>query len=171
MYFTAVHDWNQYPPLTLMDLHQVRRETWALCSLPMCYLLSLWDKSVRECLASPPVAGLFNLVLPNVRTLLWSGTLGNSSSLVPIQTVIDCLTWRALCLVLTCGGDKISSVNCKLCLFDFNCGGAAELYSIYSQELFQQCRGRNEWITLSKWELCYLFVDNLCRKKRENSLA
>lgn len=171
MYFTAVHDWNQYPPLTLMDLHQVRRETRALCSLLMCYLLSLWDKSVRECLASPPVAGLFNLVLPNVRTLLWSGTLGNSSSLVPIQTVIDCLTWRALCLVLTCVGDKISSVNFKLCLFDFNCGGAAELCSIYSQELFQQCRGRNEWITLSKWELCYLFVDNLCRKKRENSLA
>lgn len=172
MYFTAVHDWNQYPPLTLMDLHRVRRETRAQCSLPMCYLLSRWDKSVRECLASPPVAGLFDLVLPDARALLWLGALGNSlRRLVPIQAAIDCLTWRALCLVLTCCGDKISSVSCRLCLFDFNCGGAVELCSIYSQELYQQCRGRNEWITLTKWELCYLFVDNLCRKERDNSLA
>lgn len=172
MYFTAVRDWNQYLPLTLMDLHQVRRETWALCSLPMCYLLSLWDKSMRECLASPPVAGLFDLVLPDARALLWPGTSGNSSArLVPIQAAADCLTWKALCLVLTCRGDKISSVNRKLCLFGFNCGGAAELCSIYSQELFQLRRGRNEWITLTKWELCYLFVDNLCRQKRDNSSA
>lgn len=145
VYFTAVHDWNQFPPLILMDLYGVRRDTQALCSLPLCYLLSLWDKSVRECLASPPVAGLFDLVLPDARALLWSGASGNSlRCLVPIQAAIDCLTWRALCLVLTCRGDKISSVSCKLCLFDFNCGRAAELCGIYSQELFQQRRGRNE---------------------------
>lgn len=151
-----------------MDLHWVRRETQALCSLPMCYLLSLWDKSVRECLQWQ---GFLIWSCP-MHALLWSGTSCNSSRcLVPIQAEIDCLTWRALCLVLTCRGDKISSVNCKLCLFDFNCGRAVEMCSIYSQELFQQCQGRNELITSTKWELWYLFVDNLCRKRRDNSLA
>lgn len=47
MYFTAVRDWNQYPPLTLMDLHQVRRETWALCSLPM-HIFSLCETNPWE---------------------------------------------------------------------------------------------------------------------------
>lgn len=149
-----------------MDLYWVRRETQALCSLPMCYLLSLWDKSVRECLTSSPVAGLFDLVLPDARALLWSGASGNSlRCLVPIQAAIDCLTWRVLCLVLTCRGDKISSVSCKLCLFDFNCGRAAGLCSIYSQELFQQHRGRNEWITLTENFATFLWTTYVERKE------
>lgn len=114
---------------------------------PACVLsLSLWDKSVRECLANPPVAGLCDLVLPDVRALLWSGTSGNLwRCLVPIQAAIDCQTWRALCLVLTCRGDKISSVTCKLCLFGFNCGGAAELW----QHLFTRvisAASRKKWM-------------------------
>lgn len=135
----------------------------------MPYLLSLWDKSVREWLISPPAARLFDLILPNLHTLLWSGTLGNSSThLVDIQVAIDYLTWKTLYLVVTCLNDKIFSVNCKLCLFSLI---VIEQWS-YAQFIHKNyfSRVKKEVNESVDWELCYLFVDNLCIKKKETIL-
>lgn len=81
----------------------------------------------------PSGAKPFDLALPDLHSLLWSGTLGNSSRCsVDIQITIDCLTRKVLCLVVTCLNDTISSTNCELGLFAFNCHRAGKLGRIYS---------------------------------------
>lgn len=104
-------------------------------SVHLAYALSsLTTRQVcKRMTYQPSGAKPFDLALPDLHSLLWSGTLGNSSRCsVDIQITIDCLTRKVLCLVVTCLNDTISSTNCELGLFAFNCHRAGKLGRIYS---------------------------------------